>query len=429
MADLLAVFTTLLYDLRTSLPKADASPAEVEDALSAGAPASTAQQIFEAKRRSPKFTEVSDEDLWHALTESLVEALKADEKAAPAIAQSNFDKLLTTIASEANRVWLVIIPANGEGDTEIADVLSTAAADRIIVAASHDADQLDVRFAKACERFGATVPTSALPTSVEASALFVVETRGAEASATRQALRSLNVGRDALRISVHLQPGKTDLDQAQQSDAQTSLTDIVLLDTARRQFATKIERNIDTLLGPVAELSNAKVRALYDIAARILEACSEDTPAKKQIDLIWRLARSIRIFSRAVGVANLDIRFLLTLVAFETVLNRADAPIAEALSEYGALIAASGVGERVELAKELKSAYNLRSRFVHEGRLPSEQLDEEKLRRASSIVFRTWAEIMRRFLPLGDQRLTDEVFFGKLVRLKFGATFEETFTS
>jgi Apea-like HEPN len=426
MADLLPVFTTLISDLRTSLPQTDVSLSEVEDLLYEGAAASTAQQIIEVKRRSEKLAEVSDADLWRALTESLVEASKANEKEAATVARDDFEKRLAALASEADRGWLISIPVNADGGGDVAESLATTAL-RVVVFTTGDEHQMAARFAKACQQFGETLPGATPPLSGQSPALFVVAARGTEQTAVRQAMRSLNVSRDALRFATHLQLGRTDLDPPQHAKDQTFLTDVILLDTAKKNFHTRIVRNVDASLGTVDALNNGKVRTLYDRVARILEACPEDS--RKQIDLIWRLARSIRIFSRAVGASNRDLRFLLMVIAFEAVLNRSDAPIAEALSEYGALLTKIGIGDRVDLARELKAAYKVRSLFVHEGRLPSEQLDEEKLLRTSSLVFRTWAETMRRLLPFGEQRLTDKDFFDKLVRLKFGSSFEEAFTS
>jgi Apea-like HEPN len=425
MADLLSLFTNLLSDLRTSFAKSGASFSEIEELLYGGTAASMAQKLIDEKRQKGKLAEVSEADLWRALIESIVEAASADAANAPMVASDSFEKRLTALASEANRNWLISIPVDAEAHDAIVESLTTAAALRIIVIAT-DEPEMSRRFGMACQKFGETAPTATLPLRGHSPAVFVISGRGGKETALRQAVRSLNVSRDALRVATHLQPGKIDLDSPSHVNAQTNLTDVVLFDIAQKRFHDKIERNLDTVLGPVEALNNAKVRALYDRAARVLERCPED--ARKQPDLIWRIARSIRIFSRAVGVSNRDLRFLLTVIAYEAVLNRSDAPIAEALSEYGALLTQDGVDYRVERARELKVAYKVRSLFVHEGRLPSEQLDEDNMRKISRLVFHTWAETMRRLLPFADQRLTDKDFFDRLVQLKFGATFDDVFT-
>lgn len=425
MADLLPLFRTLLHNVRTSIPRLDVSRSQLEDALSEAEANAAAQSIFDAKRRSPKFAQFSDEDLWRALTTSLIESAAADDNAAPIATQTAFEKLIDAAAADSDRRWLVAVPVTGDAGDEIAQLLSTQSTERVFVARPLKRDRLQRQFTKAAELFRVTsLPT--LPTITNSSFL-ILEARGSEAFAIRQAMRSLNAGRDALRLAVHLQDGRTTLDPAPLPDEQSNLTEVLMFDVDRNHFHSRNERNVDTSLGPISSLSNAKVRASYDAAARILETCSEDTPLKNQIHLIWRLARSIRVFSRAVGSSNPDIRYLLLIVGLETLLNRADAPITESFSEYGALIGAHDIDSRINLAKRLKSAYNLRSKFVHEGRLPTEQLDHEKFLDVSAIVFLTWSELMKRLLPIGGNGLSDEDFFGKLVKLKFGATFNQAF--
>ena len=426
MADLLPLFKTLVSNVRTSVSLVDVSFTEIEDALSEGVANSTALEILQAKRRSPKFTQVSDEDFWRSLASSLIETANTDDTTAPAATQTSFDKLIEICAAQANRRWLVAIPVTGDGAGEIVQLLSTASVERVFVTRPANQDQLKKQFAKAGELFGITSPLPSIQGTIDSS-LLIVEARGTEALSLRQALRSLNVSRDASRLAVHLQDGRTNLDPAPLADEQSSLTDVLMLDVDKRKFQSIIERNIDTSLGTISLLNNAKVRAVYDTAARILEACPEDTPVKNQINLIWRLARSIRVFSRAVGSANADVRYLLMIVALETLLNRADAPMTESFSEYGALIAATGIESRVQLVKQLKAAYNLRSKFVHEGRLPSEQLDQAGFAATVAIVFRTWTELMKQLLPLGEARVVDAEFFARLVTLKFGASFEQAF--
>lgn len=427
MADLLPLYKTLLAHIRTSLPRFHITNSQIEDALSEGEANATAEKIFAAKRRSPKFAQFSDEEFWRALTASLIQTAYESDTAAVAETQVVFDKLLDAAAAQLNRRWLVALPVIGDGGGDIVHFLSTASAERVFVAGESEGEQLQKQFAKAAESFGITSSLPSIPTRINSS-LLLVEGRGTEALALRQATRSLNVCRDASRLAVHFQDERTTLDPAPLPDDQSSLIDVLMLDVDQNQFHTRIERNIDTVLGAIRLLSNARVRAFYDVAARILETCSEDTPVKNQIHLIWRLARSIRVFSRAVGAMNADIRYLLMIVAMETLLNRPDAPITESLSEYGALISTNDVNARIQLAKQLRSAYGFRSKFVHEGRLPTQQSDPQSFSNILSIVFQTWVKLMKQLMPIAEIGLTDDELFARLLRLKFGATFEDAFT-
>jgi hypothetical protein len=85
--------------------------------------------------------------------------------------------------------------------------------------------------------------------------------------------------------------------------------------------------------------------------------------------------------------------------------------------------------DRINLARALKRAYDVRSRFVHAGQIPSEGLGEAELAKAEVVVFRAWVAVMRRFVTLADATITDEVLFDGFARLKFGATWSEAFVA
>jgi hypothetical protein len=210
--------------------------------------------------------------------------------------------------------------------------------------------------------------------------------------------------------------------------ATSPVSDVWLVEQPGKSATSRVARLGDVNLGPtVSALSDPKTRKLFDIAARVLEACPEG--GKDRQELVWRLARSIRVFSRAVVESNRDLRFLLLLVAFEAVLSRKDSAIAESLSEVGALVASTTVNDRVNLARALKRAYDIRSRFVHAGHIPSERLGETELAQAEGIVFRAWVAVMQRLVTLTDATITDETLFDRLTRLKFGATWSEAFAA
>jgi hypothetical protein len=73
----------------------------------------------------------------------------------------------------------------------------------------------------------------------------------------------------------------------------------------------------------------------------------------------------------------------------------------------------------------LKGAYDARSRFVHDGQIPSEQLGEEKFTQYETLVFRTWTGVVRALLPHGEAGWSDDAFFERLVKLKFGGTWKD----
>jgi hypothetical protein len=218
----------------------------------------------------------------------------------------------------------------------------------VVVAPSTTAAELFEKLRRAFEHFRGAAPSAISPAPT--SALFITSVVGAEDPAIRQAKRKLATGRDALRFAIHVQSGA--LGPLHQEVAGSPSSDVWLLEQPGKVAVSRIARLGDVALGStIAALADPKMRKLFDIAARVLEACPEG--GRDRQDLAWRLARSIRVFSRAVVASNRDLRFLLLLVAFEAVLSRKDSAIAESLSEVGALVASTSVDDRVNLARSL----------------------------------------------------------------------------
>jgi hypothetical protein len=384
----------------------------------------TAQQIIDNERTNLQLTDAPESDLWDALVVSLCETLQIGGDAK--MARTSLVACLKAIAGEANRRWLIAVPVNVDSLTVSVSELSTVNTQRVVIPACETPAQLEAQIADACRVIGVPAPAKgALTLPLPTPALFVGLTQGAPEPAFRKGMRSFYVGRDGLRFVEYALDPQKDLGVVNAGDVYEPLLDVWLTEVAGREVKRKTLRQVDVSLGAIELTRNPRRLELYDAGARVMEMYPEDVSDKLQKSLGGRLARSLRIFSRAVVQTNRDLRFFLILVAFEALLNRKDSPIAEALAEYGALLTADGVNERAGLARELKSAYNTRSRFVHDGQIPSEQLTEEQFAQIETLVFRTWARIVRALLPYGEEGWSDDVFFEKLVKLKFGATWNE----
>jgi hypothetical protein len=426
MPDVSALFTTLIQKLRSILPAEGLSPAAVAEALADDELRGLGHEILQAERKAHGATEASDSEAWDSLTASLSEALRGDSSAAPRTARTALTKRLKALAGDLQRRWIVVLPVQADVDEEtgVSRLLSTAASERVVVAPANSDAQLRDRLQRAFEHFQAAPPSS-LPT-VGVSALFISRVVGSEDSAIRQAVGKFATGRDALRFAFHVQSG--DLGPLRHEVAGSLLSDVWLVEQLGKPTSTRIVRLGDVALGAtISSLADPRLRKLFDIAARVLETCPEG--GKDRQDLAGRLARSIRVFARAVAESNRDLRFLLLLVAFEAVLSRKDSAIAESLSEVGALLASPDIEGRVNLARALKRAYEMRSRFVHAGQIPSERFSETELAQTEGVVFQTWVAVMRRLVTLADAALTDELLFDGLARLKFGASWAEAFTA
>ncbi len=385
-----------------------------------------AHEILQAERKANGAVDAPDAEAWDGLAGSLSEALRGDPAEAPKVARSALTKRLKVLAADLRRRWLVVLPVHSEMDPEmnVTNVLSTAKNVRVVVAPCTSPGALSKRLRRAFEFFGATatVPALTMPTP----ALFITTVDGSEELAIRQGIGKLGIGRDALRFAVHVQSG--DLGPLHHEVLSSRVSDVWLIEQPGKATVARVARLGDVALGStVSALTDPKTRKIFDVAARVLEVCPEG--GRDRPELAWRLARSIRVFGRAIVESNQDLRFLLLLVAFEAVLSRKDSAIAESLSEVGALVAATAVEERVNLARALKRAYDIRSRFVHAGQIPSERLGTAELSQAEGSVFQAWVAVMRRLMPLAHAAVTDELLFDGLTRLKFGASWSEAFAA
>jgi hypothetical protein len=426
MANVPALLTTLVQRLRWNLPVEGLGPAAVADALGDAELQALGHEILRAERKAHGAVDAPDSEAWDSLAASLYEALKSDQIEAQQVARSALIKRLKALAGDLRRKWIAILPVRGaiDVDTGVTNVLSTAESVRVVVAPSGNATELSDRLQQAFRYFQSTAPLRLPPSPT--SALFITSVVGAEHPAIRQAVGKLATGRDALRFAVHVQSG--DLGPLHHEEAGSSVSDVWLVERPGNLVVSRVARLGDVTLGSmIPALADPKMRKQFDATARVLEACPEG--GKDRQELVWRLARSIRVFSRAVVESNRDLRFLLLLVAFEAVLSRKDSAIAESLSEVGALVARTEVDDRLDLARALKRAYDMRSRFVHAGQIPSERLGETELAQAEGVVFGAWVAVMRRLVTLADATVTDEVLFEGFTRLKFGASWFDAFAS
>ena len=147
-----------------------------------------------------------------------------------------------------------------------------------------------------------------------------------------------------------------------------------------------------------------------------------------------RLTRSIRVISRASSQSNLDLRFLLCLVALETLVSVKHEDIAESVADVGARVMAHDAAERHKVFRGLKDAYDTRSRFVHAGEIPSLVLEARVFAQLQALVLTVWREVSRRFFALVDRGLTEKQLSTGLddlrgiAQFKYGAPWEEAFS-
>ena len=138
--------------------------------------------------------------------------------------------------------------------------------------------------------------------------------------------------------------------------------------------------------------------------------------------------------SRASSQSNLDLRFLLCLVALETLVSFKDQDIAQSVADIGARVMVHDATARYKVFRDLKEAYDIRSRFVHAGEIPSLVLEPRVFEQFQSLVLTVWCEVSRRFFDLVDRGLTEKQLstsledFRGIAQFKYGAPWEEAFS-
>lgn len=384
-----------------------------------------ATPIIESTKKALKAVNLEDEDMVEALINALDTGLTAPAKHIVSKVKSDFNKNLKAIIDGTSTYWLVLLPIEADVKQDLEDYISTANGLRVVISPSTSENELRAKLNKACQKLEIpfTLDLTELPNP--STAFLLIYTSGLAQLALDKAKEQVHICRDAFRFAEHVNRKVSGLGPLWATTVSSSIKDVYMF-RKNKKVEKKIVRREDFKFDGLDLLNDRKVRKLYDIAARLLEDHPESTASDKQIGFNWRLARSIRTFSRAVAECNQDVRFLLLLVAFEALVNRKDSPIAEAFAEYGALIAVENMDERFELATNLKLAYNARSRFVHDGKVPSDLL-KENLSKFETLVFQTWADIMLKFLQLADMGIKENEVFDGLLKMKFGATWQQAF--
>jgi hypothetical protein len=259
-------------------------------------------------------------------------------------------------------------------------------------------------------------------------AFFICETTGSDGSAQERADTIFRDARNALAFASLTRQGATGLPPV---GARPSLPKTRMWFIERRTRELKSRTARAKHLGPAEyrDLDNPKVRMAYDRAARVLEMYPESLTGSAKNEFGRRLAQSLRIFGRAVDQDNQDLRFMLIVVAIETIFSRdKDSPITEYISDIGSIISKSRVEDRYQLSREIKDAYGLRSKFVHQGDLPSQQSVKGKgLSYFENVILGVWSSVMNKLLPISSTKWTDNEVFRKFAELKLGARLDDTF--
>ena len=125
---------------------------------------------------------------------------------------------------------------------------------------------------------------------------------------------------------------------------------------------------------------------------------------------------------------------MLCLVALETLVSVKHEDIAQSVADIGARVMTREAAERHKIFRDLKEAYDIRSRFVHAGEIPSLVLETSVLEQFQSLVLTVWCEVSRRFFDLVDRGHTEKQLSASLedfrgtAQFKYSAPWEEAFS-
>jgi len=331
-------FANFVEQISQELNTSNKSKQSISNLLATNKWKTLAKPIIESTKKALKAVNLEDEDMVEALINALDTGLTAPAKHIVSKVKGDFNKNLKAIIEGTSTYWLVVLPIEADVKHDLEDYISTANGLRVVISPSTSENELRTKLNKACQKLETafTLDLAELPNP--STAFLLVYTSGLAQLALDKAKEQAHICRDAFRFAEHVNRKVSGLGPLWATTVSSSIKDVYMF-RKNKKAEKKIVRREDFKFDGLDLLHDRKVRKLYDIAARLLEDHPESTAPDKQLGFHWRLARSIRTFSRAVAECNQDVRFLLLLVAFEALVNRKDSPIAEAFAEYGALIA------------------------------------------------------------------------------------------
>jgi hypothetical protein len=339
----------------------------------------------------------SDAEQWQALFAALSAGLCAQSDQAVAMAAARLQAEFGAIVSSKGKKWLAFIPLAGThyGQTSVFFGLDTLKVPCAILPALSGTARANA-LQEIAQRFAAEIPRP--DESQLQQVTFVSVCSGPPSHAAQEAVAYLAVVRDAVRYAHLVTAGAPGFgpEAGRRYDANAIRRLEVLLcpiaggtPSIEPVWSADISLDVDALI-----YSSAQWRMWYDCAVRLLVTTPETHTAGASLTVGPRLTRSIRVISRASSQSNPDLRFLLCL----------------------------------------KEAYDIRSRFVHAGEIPSLVLEARVFEQLQALVLTVWCEVSRRFFDLVDLGLTEKELstsledFRGIAQFKYGAPWEEAFS-
>jgi len=389
------------------------------------------QATVSEARRSP------EGEQWQALFAALSVGLCAQSDQAVAVAAGCLQAEFSAMVSDKGKKWLAFLPLTGADYGQISvsfdlDTLKVPCAILPVLSGTARTRALQ----EIAQRFATETPSPDKSQLLQVT--FVSVCSGPPGHAAQEAVAHLAVVRDAVRYAHLVTAGASGFGPGPslRSDANAIRRLEVLLcpmagglPSIEPIWAADISLDVGALI-----YRDAQWRTWYDRTVRLLVTTPETPTAGSSPTVGPRLTRSIRVISRASSQSSLDLRFLLCLVALETLVSVKHEDIAESVADVGARVMTRDAAERHKVFRDLKDAYDTRSRFVHAGEIPSLVLEARVFEQLQALVLTVWCEASRRFFDPVDHGLTEKQLSTGLddlrgiTQFKYGAPWEEAFS-
>ena len=431
------ILAELLEGIRPLLGSRVPTPNLLEEALSSIMMENRIKELLGRQATVSEARGSPEGEQWQALFVALAAGLCAPSDQAMAVAAECLQAEFSAIVSSKGKKWLAFIPLTGThyGQTSVSFDLETLKVPCAILPALSGTARANA-LQEIAQRFAAETPS---PNESQLQQVtFVSVCSGPPSQAAQEAVAHLAVVRDAVRYAHLVTAGAPGFGPGagRRYDANAIRRLEVLLcpmtggtPSMEPVWSADVSLDVDAVIYRAAQW-----RMWHDRAVRLLVTTPDTSTAGSSPIVGPRLTRSIRVISRASSQSNLDLRFLLCLVALETLVSVTHEDIAESVADVGARVMARDAAERHKVFRGLKDAYDTRSRFVHAGEIPSLVLEARVFEQLQVLVLTVWCEVSRRFFDLVDRGLTaKQLSMGLddlrgIAQFKYGAPWEEAFS-
>jgi hypothetical protein len=388
-----SILTELLEGIRPLLGSRVPTPNLLEEALASIRMDSRIKELLGRQATASEARGSSDAEQWQALLAALSAGLRAQSDQTVAVAAERLQAEFSAMVSGKGKKWLAFIPLTGThyGQTSVSFGLDTMEVPCAILPALPGTARAKA-LQEIAQRFAAAIPGP--DESQLQQVTFVSVCSGPPGHAAQEAVTHLAVVRDAARYAHLVTAGAPGFGPGagRHYDAHAiHRLDVLLCPMAGGIPSIEPVWSADVSLDVDASMYRAAPwRMWYDRVVRLLVMLPETHTAGGSPGP--RLTRSIRVMSRASSQSNLDLRFLLCLVALETLVSFKHEDIAQSVADIGARVMAHDAAERHKVFRDLKDAYDIRSRFVHAGEIPSLVLEARVFIQLQTLVLTVWCE-------------------------------------